>query len=699
MVAIAAAIAFLFGSGPAAPRGVEAATPAASISCADVYQDISNDTPIGTPHDGDDIPAASSMNRTEPSQTSPGNFDTTAVTYLGPDLAPQDEPDIGIIPADAVPDVIPANVLCAAAATAANAGAELTNTMHPLHDPANQYGTRPGSLGRFGTYDATNNEDGGGGGDCGDGLDNGDSGAFGYDLAQTVSKDVLDTDCYDFPGSSPDTMVTSNCAFAESSTGWSRTDTFSKITVKTAKGVNYGKNVLMLATAAPGSQVDTNGDTIGDETTAPSTCTGGLAFPSVSESTIREPSTDEPGLAKNTANSIATDPSGTGLLDTADGLADDYDGDGCTDWDELDKGFTGTYPVSVTGPVHGTDPFNPADCDQNFNSNIAISVIAGYNTAGTATVVGNGNYFRCLGDLGDPKGGGTRAVTVRMSCYADSPLQVVNSNYTEAGGNSTCPPAPANMCGDGQSGGVPPGTTQPAGGQDRAAKPYQDIDAVNYPILAPGTYNKGANTLDIGGCFAGYAAPPIGPNLYGSGSFDTRTGAGTFNVTFGITDLTDCQNGPPFSSGSNACVLMPDIIAPAGGDCVATIVELQSKKNILTGGSAIAEENQRKTDRDGCSDTQELRTLQGDGGKRDPFNDYDYMNATKDGLNRVDDILAVVNEYFNDDPPGDIDYSSQTDRTAIPGSNAWNLGPPNGQQRVDDILAAVKQYFHDCNDP
>jgi len=92
------------------------------------------------------------------------------------------------------------------------------------------------------------------------------------------------------------------------------------------------------------------------------------------------------------------------------------------------------------------------------------------------------------------------------------------------------------------------------------------------------------------------------------------------------------------------------------------------------------------------------------GGRRDDFNRYDYLNPTLDGRNRVDDILAVVNEYFNDDPvtPAptpiiDVDYDSLTDRTsALDPTEAWDLAAPNGQQRVDDILAAVKQYFHDC---
>jgi hypothetical protein len=49
----------------------------------------------------------------------------------------------------------------------------------------------------------------------------------------------------------------------------------------------------------------------------------------------------------------------------------------------------------------------------------------------------------------------------------------------------------------------------------------------------------------------------------------------------------------------------------------------------------------------------------------------------------VDDILAVVNQYFMDDPPGVPDMRSNTDRTAIIGGNPQNLGPPDGKQRVD----------------
>ncbi len=79
------------------------------------------------------------------------------------------------------------------------------------------------------------------------------------------------------------------------------------------------------------------------------------------------------------------------------------------------------------------------------------------------------------------------------------------------------------------------------------------------------------------------------------------------------------------------------------------------------------------------------------------------MNPSHDGKSRIDDVLLVVQAYFKDDtdgnpglPPYTAGYNPDTDRTLL-GPNAWNTGPPNGLQRIDDILAQVKQYFHDCS--
>jgi hypothetical protein len=114
------------------------------------------------------------------------------------------------------------------------------------------------------------------------------------------------------------------------------------------------------------------------------------------------------------------------------------------------------------------------------------------------------------------------------------------------------------------------------------------------------------------------------------------------------------------------------------------------------------------TDGDGCNDLAERSEgaaadkLERYGAQRDAKNPNDYFNPTGDGQNRIDDILAVIGQYFADDddgnpglPPYEPGYNPDTDRTAL-GPDQWDLGPPNGEQRIDDILAIIYQYFHDC---
>ncbi len=392
----------------------------------------------------------------------------------------------------------------------------------------------------------------------------------------------------------------------------------------------------------------------------------------------------------------------------------------------------------MTGPVRGLDPFNPNDCDQNFHSTLAMSITVKHNVgvaAGSAFASrGDGIYYRCIVDSTDPKGGGNRNLSWRMGCYQDSTASVINDNYPDAAGNSLCPPAPVNMCGDGQSGGTPPGTTQPniTGCPPPGipcdiiqSKPYIAIESAVYPTTLSGALDKGANTITFSVCIATGAAYPTGPFIYGAGSFDRRVMAGSFAVTTGIDSLANCQAGPPSFGGSvgppvNVCTL-------PGTVCTATLVELGSKKCAVAAGcpvtafppattpiafgAALPAAMHVDSDNDGCSDTQELRPSSPLlGGQHDPWNQWDYMNATGDGVNRVDDILAVVDKYQRNDsdstpgfPPYSLngpgtadDYNPDTDRTAIPGSVSWGLGPPDGKVVVPDILAAVKSYHHDC---
>jgi len=100
------------------------------------------------------------------------------------------------------------------------------------------------------------------------------------------------------------------------------------------------------------------------------------------------------------------------------------------------------------------------------------------------------------------------------------------------------------------------------------------------------------------------------------------------------------------------------------------------------------------SDGDRCRDAWELGPNPQFGGMRDPRDQWDYFNPSEDGMNRTDDILAVINHYYA--AVGDPDYSTAFDRGGLDGPNAWDVLPPDGRVRIDDILAAVRSYLQDC---
>jgi hypothetical protein len=116
------------------------------------------------------------------------------------------------------------------------------------------------------------------------------------------------------------------------------------------------------------------------------------------------------------------------------------------------------------------------------------------------------------------------------------------------------------------------------------------------------------------------------------------------------------------------------------------------------GGNGAYDPSDFDSDRDGCTNQQELGPNELLGGRRSPSNPSDFFDPDKTPASlrrhRIGDVLAVIGKYFVDvsDPPS---YSTQYDRTYL-GPNVWNLGLPNGQIRIDDVLAAVGSYFHDC---
>lgn len=110
-------------------------------------------------------------------------------------------------------------------------------------------------------------------------------------------------------------------------------------------------------------------------------------------------------------------------------------------------------------------------------------------------------------------------------------------------------------------------------------------------------------------------------------------------------------------------------------------------------GDGIGNDCDRELDGDGCFNANEKLSTETRGGRRDPNSPWDYFDPTGDRIIRIDDIMAVIDHYFQD--LGQVGYSTRYDRTFV-GPLAWNLGPPNGLMRIDDVLHVLHQYFHDC---
>lgn len=119
-------------------------------------------------------------------------------------------------------------------------------------------------------------------------------------------------------------------------------------------------------------------------------------------------------------------------------------------------------------------------------------------------------------------------------------------------------------------------------------------------------------------------------------------------------------------------------------------------------------------DNDGCNDVAEQQTLPGSeatGGRRHPHYYWDFFDVptglppARDKAVNVGDIGGVVGRFGssgNPDgdplaPPPPTGYHTAYDRNgSIPGQNAWNLQPPDGNVSIGDIGAVVAQFGHTC---
>jgi len=101
------------------------------------------------------------------------------------------------------------------------------------------------------------------------------------------------------------------------------------------------------------------------------------------------------------------------------------------------------------------------------------------------------------------------------------------------------------------------------------------------------------------------------------------------------------------------------------------------------------------TDRDGCTDERELRSVLNQGGQRDPWNPYDWYDINHDGAVSVTlDVLQV--SLANG--AGNPNYAPRKDRGVLNyGPFGWNKSGPNGSIDVtSDVLGAQQQVSQPC---
>ena len=253
------------------------------------------------------------------------------------------------------------------------------------------------------------------------------------------------------------------------------------------------------------------------------------------------------------------------------------------------------------------------------------------------------------------------------------------------------PEAYAGQLGDGIAGAGPPWPST-------AALPGGVwADMADNQTKLTGTYDPVAHELILEGCFADKDGLGALGNVYTVATIDSGTGQGTVQITVFIADMAEC-------------------LANTFTDRVAfPLSEIEIVEQATKEGNGAGLD----TDRDGCSDKEELGDNQILGGSRDPYKYWDLFDPTENRAIGFTDFLALVgrsgtvdfnasavhNRYTNplgDAPPGI--YHPRYDRGGQQsGANGWNEKPPNGAIGFTDFLSLVRQSGHTCrtepNDP
>jgi alpha-tubulin suppressor-like RCC1 family protein len=397
----------------------------------------------------------------------------------------------------------------------------------------------------------------------------------------------------------------------------------------------------------------------------------------------------------------------------------------CWGWNlygQLGNGLTtdSTTPVDVTGLTSGV-------------ASVAVGIV---HTCAVTT----GGGVKCWGQNVDGQLGNGTLVDSNMAVDVTGLTSGVAA--VSAGGGHTCALTTGSgvKCwggnGDGQLGdGTFTGSSTPvdtiglasgvatvsAGGRHSCAISSGGAQCWGFNLygqLGNGFTTNASNPVAVTGLTSGVAAVSVaglhtcaltlsgGAKCWGN-NLNGQLGNGTTTNSSPAVNVTSMTSGVSAVSagGFHTCA----ITTSAGAMCWGDNAYGQLGNGTTTDSSlpvVASLKGPSDTDGDGCPDAKEQQMAAGtelSGGRRDYFNPDDYYNPSHDGVNRVDDILLVVQAYFDDDddgnpglPPYEPGYAPDFDRTYV-GPLAWNLGPPNGLQRVDDILNQVKQYYNDCS--
>lgn len=210
----------------------------------------------------------------------------------------------------------------------------------------------------------------------------------------------------------------------------------------------------------------------------------------------------------------------------------------------------------------------------------------------------------------------------------------------------------------------------------------------------------------------------------GDGVFNSNDDQIYFSLAPGSPSLAALGAGPGdlLQPGSPASVVeggtAGDLGLASGDnlDAIKCLSTFSKDPNGDTDGDTVPNLQDTDDDNDGCTDEQELGSVVGQGGRRNPHNFWDFFDtplpgaSTRDKAVTTGDVFRVVARFGTNDANGTAPINRNTDPlSSTPmtgyhpaydrtpqGPNNWNLGPADGTIATQDIVLSTFQFGHTC---